>query len=302
MRTWTLTVTALSCVASVLACGARGAEVATVAAISPQQFKAETGKAHPLDLKSVVIAPTDQGRTLDVGYNISLGGLTLMSIDVKAVVEGGHYVITSFVATKGLADLFVSANVQALSTGDVIGKTVVPHTYNSDIQDPKKRQLVGLLFGDKGPLSVDASPAYDSRFPVSDELKASTVDPISGLLFIALGSSAKPDAPCGVNVPVFDGRRRYDLKLDFKANDKVSARGAYEGPALHCIARYQRVAGFKPPKHGKKASEVPPIDVWLAPLEGGEMLVPVRLQLDSDFGGIVAKATRLTVGGKAHQG
>jgi hypothetical protein len=263
---------------------------------------ADMGKAHDLDVKSIALQPTGTAHTLDIGYDIRMGGLTLMSIDLKAVVDQGHYAMTSLVSTKGLADVFVSSSVQALSTGDVIGRSIVPRSYNSDIQGGKNRQLVGLLYDDKGPLSVDAAPPYDSRFPVPEPMKLSTVDPVSGLLFIAMGSSVSPEAPCGVSVPVFDGRRRYDLKLDFSENDKVSAKGAYEGPALHCIARYQRVAGFKPPKHGRKATEVPPIDVWLAPLDNGTLLVPVRLQLDSDFGGIVARAVRLKVGGPANPG
>ncbi len=63
-----------------------------------------------------------------------------------------------------------------------------------------------------------------------------------------------------------------------------------------------RLAGFKPPKAGRKPPAYPPIDVWLAPVEGGKMYVPVRLHVDSDFGGVVARATHLTVGGAGNPG
>jgi hypothetical protein len=303
MKVWSLGRLALGsamfCAGAVAAPGTRPVTVATIA---PGAGLADTGKAHALDLKSVVVPASETARTLDLGYEIRVGGLTLASMDLKAIMDGERYVASSLIATKGLADLFVSSNVQALATGSVLGRSIVPRTYNSDIQGGEKRQLVGLLFGDKGPISIDSAPAYDTRFPVSEELKLSTIDPVSGILFVALGSSASASAPCGLNVPVFDGRRRYDLKLVYESNDKISSKGVYDGPALHCVAHYQRVAGFKPPKNGRKPTVVPPIDIWLAPLAGGELLVPVRMEIDSDFGGIVARAVHLKVAGPAPQG
>jgi hypothetical protein len=287
-----------------MATGAQAGEAAKLVSLTTQEAGVEPGKAQTLNLKSVDVKGGETSRTLDLGYEIRMGGLLLASIDLKAIMESGHYVVTSLIATKGLADFFASSNVQALATGDVNGHSVVPRTYNSDIEGGNKHQLVGLLFGDKGPTSIDAAPPYDARFPVSDEQKLSSVDPVSSLLYVALGQSATQQAPCGVSVPVFDGRRRYDLKLSFDKNDDVSTgrKGPYNGPALHCIARYQRVAGFKPPKHGHKVSEIPPIDVWLAPLSDGSFLVPVRMQLDSEFGGIVAKAVRLKFSEPGHPG
>jgi hypothetical protein len=287
---------------SPIAVAAPAAKPPVYAALAPDAGLTQTGKAHPLDLSSLNLPASPDARSMDVAYDIRVGGLTLASIDLKAVVDAGRYVATSFVATKGLADVFVSSDVQALATGSVQGKTIVPRTYNSDIRGGEKRQLVGLLFGDKGPIAVDSAPPYDTRFPVPEELKLSTIDPVSSILYVALGSSVQSSAPCGVNVPIFDGRRRYNLKLAFEGNDKVSAKGVYNGPALHCVAQYQRVAGFKPPKNGKKPTVVPPIDVWLAPMNGGEMLVPVRMEIDSDFGAVVARATRVKLAARSPQG
>lgn len=271
------------------------------AALAPDAGLPQTGKAQPLDLNALAIPAGPSASSLDVGYDIRVGGLTLAAINLKAVVDAGRYVATSLVATKGLADVFASSDVQALATGSVQGKTILPRTYNSDIRGGEKRQLVGLVFGDKGPISVDSAPPYDNRFPVPEDLKLQTLDPVSSILYVALGSSVQSSAPCGVNVPIFDGRRRYNLKLSFAGNDKVEAKGVYKGPALHCIAEYQRVAGFKPPKRGKKPAVVPPIDVWLAPMGEG-MLIPVRMQIDSDFGAIVARATRAKVAAGSPQG
>jgi hypothetical protein len=155
---------------------------------------------------------------------------------------------------------------------------------------------VGLTF-DKGmPSQADANPAYDlSRFPVSDEQKLNTVDPVSAAMFVTLGSSASAADKCGRVVPVFDGKRRYNLTFKFLNDDTISlGRDSFNGgkpvPAYHCQVSYERVAGFKP---SKKPIKVPPLDVWMAPFPGTDFMVPVRLQASTDFGGVIARAVRL---------
>ena len=136
-----------------------------------------------------------------------------------------------------------------------------------------------------------------ARFPVSEDLKHRTVDPLSAALFVTLGSSASRDEPCGETVPVFDGKRRYNLNLTYVGTEDINLgrNGGYNGEALRCRLQYERVAGFKPPKPGRTRTPVPPIDIWLAPFHDGRLLVPVRMQADSDFGGAVVRATDLTV-------
>jgi hypothetical protein len=53
-----------------------------------------------------------------------------------------------------------------------------------------------------------------------------------------------------------------------------------------------RVAGFKP---SKKTYQVPTLDIWMAPYPGTDFILPVRMQTSTEFGGIVARATKLIV-------
>jgi Protein of unknown function (DUF3108) len=275
-------------------------EPLALAALAPTDAAAADGAARQLDLGGLEIAAPKSGEKLNIGYEIHVGGFHLASINLVEVVDHDHYVAATQLSTKGLADAIDSSQVKALSTGNVQGRLVIPRTYNSDVVTDK-RQLVGLLFDQGEPLSLDSNPPYDlKRYPVAPELKLNTVDPLSAALFVSLGSSVNDKEKCGTVVPIFDGKRRYNLTLKFLGDDQISlGRDGYNQgkpfPALMCRAHYKRVAGFKPPKPGHKATVWPPIDVWLAPIKDTSFLVPVRMQASTEFGAIVVRAVRLKV-------
>ncbi len=261
----------------------------------------DAGSARKIDLgKNLDLPKTDGAQKLQITYQVYIGGLHLATADMVATVDHGKYVAASAITTKGLAEAFASSQVAAISTGEVRGHLVVPHTYNSDTQAPDKRQLVGLLYDDGAPVDINSNPAYNlKRFPVPDDEKRGTVDPLSAALYIMLGSSANDGHKCGAVVPVFDGKRRYNLTFDYKGDDKASLGRNYNNgrpvPAYLCTTNYVRVAGFKPNKKGHDSSAVPTLDVWMAPYPGTDFIVPVRMQASTDFGGIVARATKLLV-------
>ena len=51
---------------------------------------------------------------------------------------------------------------------------------------------------------------------------------------------------CRTGSGVFDGRMRYDLKLDYKRMEKVKAENGYHGPAVVCAVYFTPVAGYIP--------------------------------------------------------
>ena len=272
-----------------------------LAALAPTNAAEANGTARPLDLGALDIAAPQTGQMLQIGYEIHVGGFHLASVDLVEVVDGNHYVAATLLTTKGLAEAIDSSDIKAVSTGNIQGHLVIPRTYNSDVTTTDNHQLVGLLFDHGEPLSVDSHPTYDlMRYPVAPELKLNTVDPLSAALFLSLGSSVDDTAKCGRTVPIFDGKRRYNLKLNYIHDDSISlGRDGYNKgkpiPALMCRVSYERVAGFKPPKPGRKPPQWPLIDIWLAPIKGTDFLVPLRMQASTEFGGVVVRAVRMKV-------
>ena len=270
-----------------------------VSALVHHDASAPSGEARPIDLGGGLDLPKPaSAQKLEITYEVYVGGLHLATASMVATVDRGHYLAISTISTKGLADSFASSQIAAVSTGDVRGRLIVPQTYNSDTKAPDKRQLVGLHYDHDGlPTDINANPPYDlTMFPVTTDQRRGTVDPLSAALYIMLGSSVSGDHKCGAVVPIFDGKRRYNLTFDYKKDDTASLGKGYNNgkpvPAYLCTTNYVRVAGFKP---SKTTYKVPELEIWMAPYPGTDFILPVRMQTSTEFGGIVARATKLVL-------
>ncbi len=67
----------------------------------------------------------------------------------------------------------------------------------------------------------------------------------------------------------------------------------YAGPILVCNARYQPIAGHRPDRPGVKFMEDnTEMSVWLAPVEGTRVLLPLRIAVRTQLGLNIIEATR----------
>ena len=125
------------------------------------------------------------------------------------------------------------------------------------------------------------------RDVVPDALQQATVDPLTASL-LTVGTE------CRGLVPVFDGRRRYDLRLEELPPATVPwSRGAlYAGSARRCRAIVEARAGFW--RDDPRDSETPTtLDYWIA--SPGERLPPVPVYLE-------LSGARGTLGDRPHEG
>jgi hypothetical protein len=95
-------------------------------------------------------------------------------------------------------------------------------------------------------------------------------------------------------VPVFDGRRRYDLQYEDRGIQELkrSTYSAFAGPARACRVKQHRIAGFSTdPTDGEKADEA---SIWIADVLPGAPPMPVRIELDSSWGYVYAHLAEVT--------
>ena len=93
---------------------------------------------------------------------------------------------------------------------------------------------------------IEPEPPVDAdRIPVTDAQRRGVFDPMTGSMLHVGGTSEllSPDS-CRTGAAIFDGRMRYDLKLDFKRMEIVKAEKGYHGPALVCAIYFSLVAGY----------------------------------------------------------
>lgn len=275
---------------------------ATVLTLVPLGALAADTKTQ-VDPATLTVAQAGGGAssTVQLVWQVYLGGFNLGNIGLKSSFSGNGYSAVSRLKTAGVVNSFYEAVIDANSVGLVAGQGLQPQKYDSNTNNEKQNQKVGLTYTAAG-IQLSSDPPYNTdRFPVSDEQKRGTLDPLSGLVFSLSGVSQTATKPCGETVRVFDGRRRYDIELTFQGKDKVKTDGGYSGPAIKCTVVYKQLAGFKP--NLNKGKSIPVITAWFAEMEstsGGpvkKFIVPVKIMTETPYGTALAHARKVTIDG-----
>ena len=96
--------------------------------------------------------------------------------------------------------------------------------------------------------AIEPEPPVDpDRIPVTDAHRRNVFDPMTGSMLRVPGN-ADPLSPeaCRAGTSIFDGRMRYDLKLDFKRMETVRAEKGYQGPVVVCAIYFVAGRGLHP--------------------------------------------------------
>ncbi|HWD26006.1 MAG TPA: DUF3108 domain-containing protein [Rhizomicrobium sp.] len=249
-------------------------------------------------------APSQPGSTLQMAMTLYAGGVTLGKVDLDLKITGDQYHAVSNLQTSGVVNAFWQSEIQATSKGTVAPKNFHPGLYDSFYTGKSdKKQEVSLTYEPGGPIRLYANPTYvTTGYEVSPEQQKDTVDPLSAITMLVSGAMANPDNPCGVTLPVFDGRRRYDADITKVKDTAVSMdNGLYKGKALLCQIKYKQLAGYKP-KVIKEGASFPVINAWVTTAPSGVLghpyVIPLRVWADTPYGVIAAVSTSVKIDGK----
>ncbi len=242
--------------------------------------------------------------TINAAYSVSLIGLSVGEMRLDLTLKDGTYDAKIYAEPRGLASTFTSNTVSAAANG--FGAFGMVKPANSWIQQvsTKRTQTVIMSYKDGAPPEVNADPVYDNiENPASDAQKIGTVDPVGALLTMMLQPTAGPgELACGKSILIFDGKRLYafDMWSDGMKDVKRGA-GGYNGPVLHCVASYRRIAGWGDKYMARKSDTK--VEAYFAPIGKGPnggpaFYLPVRLWSDADVGDVVAIPSSVTINGK----
>jgi len=249
-------------------------------------------------------APNQPASQLQVAMTIYAGGITLGKMDMDATLRGGEYHVVSNLTTSGVINAFWQSEIQAASSGKVEAHAFAPTLYDSYDTRATRKQQVSLSYdGDAAP-RLFAEPAYSTTgFEVKPEDTKGTLDPLSAITFIFSGVGARGADPCSFAVPVFDGRRRYNVEMSkVRDVDIHMDNGLYQGKGVQCDVKYHQIAGFRP-RVLKSNESFPVIHAWFVRLPsavaGRDYTVPVRIWADTKYGVMAVLANSIRVDGAA---
>ncbi|HEY7457788.1 MAG TPA: DUF3108 domain-containing protein [Xanthobacteraceae bacterium] len=236
------------------------------------------------------------GGALEARYSVSFTGVTIGQGALVAEVTDDAYSAAGSAAVAGLLKVVTPGKGTAAARGNFAGGKVTPVSYSVSSESRDRTEEVRLagasgVIRDLLVLPVRSGP--DDRVPITDTHRVGVVDPMSAALMPVSGSGdlTGPDA-CNRTIPIYDGRQRYDLVLNYERTEMVKDVKGYAGPAARCRVDYRPVAGHRPNrKQVKELSENKEIFVWLAPIAGTRVLAPLKVNFGTKLGVFTVQAT-----------
>jgi Protein of unknown function (DUF3108) len=237
-----------------------------------------------------------QGR-LDARYEATLAGIPVGQGSWTIEVQDDQFSAAASGGTAGILKTFSAASGTSASQGRVVNGALVANSYAGTTNMWKKSEAIHmtLVNGYVKEFSIDPQPPVDpARLPVTDAQHHGVFDPMTGVLLHVSGTGEllSPDT-CHNSAAFFDGRMRYELRLDYKRMTAVKARAGYQGPAVVCAVTFVPVSGYIPDRPViKYLAAQRDMEVTFVPLAGTRILVPYRMVVPTPLGTAMLEATR----------
>lgn len=235
-----------------------------------------------------------QGK-LEARYEATLAGIPVGKGAWSIDIADDAFSASAFGGTSGLLKAFASGSGTGAAQGRVVNGALVSTSYSASTTTSKKTEAIHMVLinGTVKEFAIEPEPPVDpDRIPVTEAQRRGVFDPMTGSMLRVPGT-ADPLGPeaCRTGAPVFDGRMRYDLKLDFKRMETVKAEKGYQGPVVVCAIYFVPVAGYIPDRPViKYLAAQRNMEIAFAPVAGTRILVPFRMIIPTPLGTAMLEA------------
>ena len=240
--------------------------------------------------------PASAQGTLQAKYEVTLAGIPVGRGAWNIAIGDDSYAASAFGGTIGLLKTIANGSGTGEAQGRVVNGALVPATYKASTTTSRKSETIHitLVGGNVKDFGIVPQPPVDAdRVPVTEAHKKGVFDPMTASLLRVPGNvdPLSPEA-CRSAVAVFDGRMRYDLKLEFKRMETVKAEHGYYGPVVVCAIYFTPIAGYIPDRPViRYLSAARNIEIAFAPILGTRVLVPFRMVIPTPIGTAMLEAT-----------
>ena len=232
-------------------------------------------------------AAAEAPRSFSLTYDLWQGGFHAMILETQIKRSASGYRAAFEARTNGVVGMLYAYTIEAQSSGLAGDPLPTPKIFRTEKVKRGETRRREIVYGTDGSLAVRHDPPkkIKKRERVPRALQVGTLDPVSAVYSVI--EIFEREGRCAGDVPVFDGRRRYNFKISQvgQVNLAPSEYSIYSGPASLCRVTVERLAGFKK----KKSPRHLPIalDVWLAPVIRGGPALPVRMEGSNSLGHMV---------------
>lgn len=203
----------------------------------------------------------------------------VLTLHSRTDVAGARYGVTLDFATRGIASAFVDMTSREQVSGRVLGGILEPDRFGDD----SRRN--GIERHSRIDYRAGADPVATTQPPIATPVAAGTlrgsIDNLTA--YMRLQRQLALTGRCAMTVRVFDGRHGYDLTFSDEGRKALSPSGGqnFAGQTIACRMARRNWPGPAEPEQDEGARSG---TIWYARLVPGELLVPVRMRMDSQLG------------------
>ncbi|WPZ34465.1 DUF3108 domain-containing protein [Thalassobaculum sp. OXR-137] len=237
------------------------------------------------------------GGPMRATYEVYFGGLHILSAQSEFAPERGRYAVTANAQTRGILDVFFSWRGETRSAGRYENDRAVPDKHTNFGWRGDERRSVILTYGPDGEVistAIDPAPDPEEVTALPENAEAGTIDPLT--VIAQVSQTMSRTGSCDGEFAVFDGRRRYDLRVSDRGTEVLPATSysIFSGEARRCRIDYAMLGGARkaPNKYSKTARDRV---VYVAQPVGDGPAIPVALKIETDFGTLMAHLTGVEV-------
>ena len=245
-------------------------------------------------LLCISVANAD-GKNFRVIHSLYFGGFNFLESVTDFYATKSYYKISTESSTIGALNLVFDWKGIVNSAGKIKESRLIPSNYQSVGRWGEEMWITNLTYNQIGQIiSTKVSPLPDVEeiipLPLNPEIGA--VDPLSFISQFVINATAR--ARCKEEVVIFDGRRRYKLKIKEIGvkNFSKSPYNIFTGEALACGLKYIPLGGQRRRTYEPENANNLNI-IYLAKPRPSAPRIPVNFSIDTNFGTLVGHLVKI---------
>lgn len=240
-----------------------------------------------------------QTTRLDAVYSVHLTGIPIGQGAIVLDLNEAGFAAAGSAKFTGLVRMISKGEGTSTVRGSFQANRVISSLYTTQSNTSDRTEKIDIVVenGFAKEFSVlPPPPDLDrNRVPITQAARTNVVDPLSaGLMLVAAPGDVLNPESCNRTIPIFDARFRYDVELSYLRTEQAPKKTeGYQGPVLVCQARYIPIAGHRTDRpQVQQLAANRELFVWLAPVAGTRVLVPIKVSIATGIGTMVVEATR----------
>jgi len=220
-------------------------------------------------------------------HAVYLGGIFLGGVETNLVQQADKYYSSSKATSNGAINWLFTWKAAGVSSGILDKGAFVPREYSYQSAWNKKNKGGVIKYQPDGSVTSELFGKKNTNTkkytPIDPKDLKDSMDPIS-MAFNAAMKLAKGEG-CKGQYPVYDGRRRFDVTLADEGQKKFkpSRYSVHTGLSTGCSIKITKLGGFRRnPSYDPVEQEK--LVIWNAAPRDGGLVVPVRMQVNTDYG------------------